>query len=62
MLLCGQINNTVKLNIFYCLNNDKKIRLKFFNLVLSFSCNDHDNILLHNFTKNLTGKLTPVKV
>jgi hypothetical protein len=28
--------NIINLNIFYCLNNDKRIRHKFFNLVLSF--------------------------
>jgi hypothetical protein len=27
--------NLFNLNIFYCLNNDKRIRHKFFNLVLS---------------------------
>jgi uncharacterized surface anchored protein len=28
----------LNLSIFYCLNNDKRIRHKFFNLVLSFRC------------------------
>ena len=52
----------LNLNIFYCLNNDKRIRHKFFNLVLSspYTYNIQYTIwyalLLHNFSKQFNMK------
>ena len=52
----------INLNIFYCLNNDKRIRHKFFNLVLSspYTYNIQYTIwwalLLHYFSKIFTWR------